>query len=129
MCYEAEGGDPANAGLQHARKFLEPVKATHLWITYSDMWTLAGVVAIQEMGGPNIPWKPGRTDFVDDSKLPPRGRLPDATQAADHLRHIFYRTGLMIRRSFHSAAHRSGFEGKWVNNPTRFFKPVFPPFA
>ena len=25
MRYEAEGGDPANAGLQHARVFLEPV--------------------------------------------------------------------------------------------------------
>ena len=26
MRYEAEGGDPANAGLQHARVFLEPVR-------------------------------------------------------------------------------------------------------
>ena len=25
MRYESEGGDPANAGLQHARAFLEPV--------------------------------------------------------------------------------------------------------
>lgn len=36
MRYEAEGGDPANAGLQHARVFLEPVKAKHPWITYSE---------------------------------------------------------------------------------------------
>ena len=27
MRYEAEGGDPANAGLQHARVFLEPVRS------------------------------------------------------------------------------------------------------
>ena len=27
MRYEAEGGDPANAGLQHARVFLEPVSS------------------------------------------------------------------------------------------------------
>lgn len=72
MRYEAEGGDPANAGLQHARVFLEPVKDKHSWITYSDLWTLAGVVAIKEMGGPDIAWKGGRTDFVDDSRLPPR---------------------------------------------------------
>ena len=89
MRYEAEGGDPANAGLQHARVFLEPVKEKHGWITYSDLWTLAGVVAIKEMGGPDIPYKgygsseassirltnhgnSGRTDFVDDSRLPPR---------------------------------------------------------
>ena len=36
MRYEAEGGDPANAGLQHARVFLEPIKAKHSWITYSE---------------------------------------------------------------------------------------------
>lgn len=45
------------------------------------------------MGGPKIPWKSGRTDFVDDSKCAPRGRLPDASQAHDHLRKIFYRMG------------------------------------
>ena len=93
MRYEAEGGDPANAGLQHARVFLEPVKAKHSWITYADLWTLAGVVAIKEMGGPDIEWKGGRTDYVDDSKLPPRGRLPDGAQGAEHLRFVFYRMG------------------------------------
>ena len=52
MRYEAEGGDPANAGLQHARVFLEPIKEKHSWITYADLWTLAGVVAIEQMSGP-----------------------------------------------------------------------------
>lgn len=94
--YETEGGDPANAGLQHARVFLEPIKEKYpvsftpnlsltpaerdsdvlrrwtgtsdlhycpQWISYSDLWTLAGVVAVKEMGGPDIPWKAGRTDF------------------------------------------------------------------
>ena len=37
MRYEAEGGDEANAGLQHARAFLEPVKAKHPWISYADL--------------------------------------------------------------------------------------------
>ena len=73
MRYEREGGDPANAGLQHARAFLEPVKKKFPWITYADLWTLAAVVAIQEMGGPQINWKGGRTDFTDDNKIPPRG--------------------------------------------------------
>ncbi|KAF7936563.1 uncharacterized protein EAE97_007929 [Botrytis byssoidea] len=129
MRYESEGGDPANAGLQHARVFLEPVKAKHPWITYADLWTLAGVVAIKEMGGPDIPWQGGRTDYVDDSKLPPRGRLPDAAQGSDHLRWIFYRMGFNDQEIVAlSGAHnlgrchsdRSGFEGAWVNNPTRF---------
>jgi len=129
MRYESEGGDPANAGLQHARVFLEPIKSKHAWITYADLWTLAGAVAIQEMGGPEIPWQGGRTDYVDDSKLPPRGRLPDGAKGADHLRHVFYRMGFNDREIVAlSGAHslgrchsdRSGFEGAWVNNPTRF---------
>lgn len=134
MRYEGEGGDPANAGLQHARVFLEPVKAKHTWITYSDLWTLAGVVAIKEMGGPEIPWKGGRTDFVDDSKLPPRGRLPDGAKGADHLRFIFGRMGfsdqeIVCLSGAHNLgrchADRSGFEGAWVNNPTRFSNQYF----
>ncbi|MCJ1335412.1 hypothetical protein MMC09_000682 [Bachmanniomyces sp. S44760] len=129
MRYEAEGGDPANAGLQHARVFLEPVKAKHSWITYADLWTLAGVVAVKEMGGPDIEWKGGRTDYVDDSKLPPHGRLPDGAQGSDHLRFIFNRMGFSDQEIVAlSGAHnlgrchsdRSGFEGAWVNNPTRF---------
>lgn len=129
MRYEAEGGDPANAGLQHARVFLEPVKEKHSWITYSDLWILAGVVAIKEMGGPQITFKPGRTDYVDDSKLPPRGRLPDGAQGAEHIRFIFGRMGFSDQEIVAlSGAHnlgrchtdRSGFEGAWVQNPTRF---------
>ncbi|KAF5714847.1 heme-binding peroxidase [Fusarium mundagurra] len=134
MRYEAEGGDPANAGLQNARLFLEPVKRLHPWITYSDLWTLAGVTAIRAMGGPEIDWLPGRTDFTDDSKLPPRGRLPDAAQGANHIRDIFYRMGFNDREIVAlSGAHslgrchteNSGFEGKWVNNPTRFSNQYF----
>lgn len=134
MRYEGEGGDEANAGLQHARTFLEPIKAKHPWITYADLWTLAGVVAIKEMGGPDIAWQGGRTDYVDDSKIPPRGRLPDAAQGADHLRFIFYRMGFNDQEIVAlSGAHnlgrchsdRSGFEGPWVNNPTRFSNQYF----
>jgi len=134
MRYEAEGGDPANAGLQHARVFLEPIKKKYDWITYADLWTLAGVVAIEEMGGPKINWLPGRTDYVDESKLPPRGRLPDAAQGSDHLRWIFYRMGFNDQEIVAlSGAHnlgrchsdRSGFEGAWVNNPTRFSNTYF----
>lgn len=134
MRYEAEGGDPANAGLHHARLFLEPVKRLHTWITYSDLWTLAGVTAIRAMGGPEIEWLPGRTDYVDDSKLPPRGRLPDAALGSEHIRNVFYRMGFTDREIVAlCGAHNlgrchttnSGFEGKWVNNPTRFSNQYF----
>ncbi|KAH6648408.1 peroxiredoxin [Truncatella angustata] len=134
MRYEKEGGDPANAGLAHARAFLEPIKEKFPWITYADLWCLAAVVAVKEMGGPEVKWQGGRTDFTDDSKIPPRGRLPDAAQGADHIRHIFYRMGFNDQEIVAlSGAHnlgrchtdRSGFEGKWVNNPTRFSNQYF----
>lgn len=39
------------------------------------------------MGGPKIPWRPGRIDgFAKDAT--PDGRLPDASQAQDHLRSV-----------------------------------------
>ncbi|KAG9523949.1 cytochrome c peroxidase-like protein, partial [Aureobasidium melanogenum] len=134
MRYEAEGGDEANAGLQHARVFLEPIKEKHSWISYADLWTLAAVVALKEMGGPQIKWLPGRTDYVDDSKLPPRGRLPDGAQGADHIRFIFYRMGFTDQEIVAlSGAHnlgrmhmdRSGFHGPWVPNGTRFNNTYF----
>ncbi|KAI1205480.1 heme peroxidase [Annulohypoxylon truncatum] len=136
MRWEAEGGDPANAGLQHARAFLEPVKHEFPWITYADLWTLAGAVAISAMGGPEIEWRGGRSDFEDekDERVPPRGRLPDGALGADHLRSVFYRMGFDDREIVAlSGAHslgrchidRSGFEGKWVNNPTRFSNQYF----
>lgn len=134
MRYEKEGGDPANAGLQHARAFLEPLKRRFPWITYADLWTLAGAEAVQAMGGPRIPWRGGRSDFADDSRVPPRGRLPDGAQGADHLRHVFYRMGFSDQEIVAlSGAHnlgrchadRSGFDGKWVNQPTRFSNQYF----
>jgi len=134
MRYEKEGGDPANAGLQHARKFLEPVKEKHSWISYSDLWTMAGCVAIQSMGGPFIKWEPGRTDFTDDTKIPPRGRLPNAALGSEHLRQIFYRMGFNDQEIVAlSGAHnlgrchpdRSGFSGPWVNTPTKFSNSYF----
>jgi len=39
------------------------------------------------MGGPKIPWRPGRIDgFAKDAT--PDGRLPDAAQGQDHLRAV-----------------------------------------
>ena len=49
--FPTEANDGANAGLGLARKVLEPIKAKYPWITYADLWTLAGAVAIESMGG------------------------------------------------------------------------------
>jgi cytochrome c peroxidase len=49
MRFSPESDHSANAGLNYARERLEPVKKQNPEITYSDLWSLAGVTAIQEM--------------------------------------------------------------------------------
>lgn len=126
MRFAPEGDHGANAGLVAARDFLAPVKEKFSWITYSDLWTLAGVAAIQEMQGPKIPWRPGRSDR-DESFCTPDGRLPDGAKGSDHLRGIFGRMGFSDRDIVTlSGAHalgrchtdRSGFDGPWTFSPT-----------
>lgn len=126
MRFAPESDHGANAGLKHARDFLEPVKQKFPWITYSDLWILGGVAAIQEMLGPAIPYRPGRTD-KDVSGCTPDGRLPDGAKTQDHLRDIFYRMGfndqeIVALCGAHALGRchtdRSGFSGPWTFSPT-----------
>ena len=95
--HNPEAGHGANAGLHLARDSLEKVKTMFPGMSYADLYTFAGVVAISQMGGPDIKWEPGRVDFVPGSGTPD-GRLPDADkgeikQTIQHLRDIFHRMG------------------------------------
>lgn len=134
MRFFTESSDDANNGLHYARSALEPIKLKNPWISYSDLWTLAGVVAIEAMGGPAVSWRPGRKDKLSDKDCPPNGRLPDATQGASHIRDVFYRMGFNDREIVAlSGAHtlgrchkdRSGFIGPWTYTPTRFSNQYF----
>lgn len=49
MRFNPESNHGANLGLQLARDKLEEIKKKNPEITYSDLWSLAAVVAIQEM--------------------------------------------------------------------------------
>lgn len=49
MRFKPESGHGANAGLSIARDILEDVKKKYSWISYSDLWSIGGVAAIQEM--------------------------------------------------------------------------------
>ncbi|CAG8590201.1 9792_t:CDS:2 [Ambispora gerdemannii] len=133
MRFAQEGGYGANAGLNVARDKLESIKEKNPEISYSDLWTLAGVVAIQELGGPTIPWRPGRVD-ADVSLTTPDGRLPDAEKGAKHIRDIFYRMGFDDREivaliGAHALGRchptRSGFDGPWTSSPTVFTNDFF----
>ena len=59
MRFNKEAAHGGNAGLQHARALMEPVKAANPDMTYADIYVLAGVVAIEEMGGPNVGFRWG----------------------------------------------------------------------
>ncbi|KAL3484334.1 heme peroxidase [Aspergillus germanicus] len=103
------------------------------WISYSDLWTLAGVTAVQELGGPTVPWRPGRHD-AQSTACTPDGRLPNAAKGPSHLRDIFYRMGFDDREIVAlSGAHalgrahtdRTGYEGPWDFSPTVFTNEFF----
>lgn len=126
MRFAPESNHGANAGLINARDFLEPVKAKFPWISYSDLWILGGVCSIQEMLGPKIPYRVGRADR-DFNSCTPDGRLPDASQGADHVRNIFYRMGfndqeIVALAGAHALGrchtNNSGFDGPWTFSPT-----------
>jgi len=134
MRYDPESAHGANAGLAVARERLEKVKAKYPGLSYADLWTLAGCVAVESMGGPKIPWRPGRSDFAGPASPVPDGRLPDAGQGQDHIRTTFYRMGFndqeivaLIGAHAVGRCHkdRSGFDGPWTNSPTVFSNDFF----
>ncbi|OWZ61950.1 cytochrome c peroxidase, mitochondrial [Cryptococcus neoformans] len=133
MRFKPEAEHSANNGLHVAREHMEKIKQEFPWISYGDLWTLGGVCAIQESGGPTIPWRPGRIDGYA-AQVTPDGRLPDATQAQDHLRFIFNRMGFNDQEIVAlSGAHamgrchpnRSGFDGPWTFSPVTFSNQYF----
>lgn len=134
MRFQPEADHGANAGLHLARGALEPVKAKHLGMSHADLYTLAGVVAVEEMGGPEVPWRPGRTDAATGDACPPDGRLPDASKDENHIRAIFGRMGFSDREMValtgaHSLGRchtdRSGYDGPWTRAPTTFSNLYF----
>ena len=134
MRFEPEVTDDANAGLAMMQDILKPVKAKFPELSYADLWTMAGTQAIKLMGGPDIPFNYGRTDRPDSSAWPPNGRLPDASQGAEHLRDVFYRMGfgdkeIVVLSGAHTlgSCHRlrSGFDGPWTTNPLKFDNEYF----
>ncbi|BGP17066.1 hypothetical protein JCM10213_000296 [Rhodosporidiobolus nylandii] len=133
MRFAPEANHGANAGLEHARNHLEKIKEKFPEITYSDLWTLAGVVAVAELGGPLVPWRAGRKDG-NVEHCTPDGRLPDGDKGSDHLRQIFYKMGMNDQEIVAlSGAHalgrchtdRSGFDGPWQYSPTTFSNEYF----
>eukprot|EP01116_Phalansterium_solitarium_P019833 TRINITY_DN5682_c0_g1_i1.p1 TRINITY_DN5682_c0_g1~~TRINITY_DN5682_c0_g1_i1.p1 ORF type:complete len:420 (+),score=156.48 TRINITY_DN5682_c0_g1_i1:103-1362(+) len=135
MRFAPESTDPDNAGLSIIRDLLVPVKAAHPEISHADLYAIAGVVAIEFLGGPKVPFNFGRVDFPDARLCPANGRLPDALKGASHLREVFgVRMGFSDREIVAlSGAHtlgrchrvRSGFDGPWTSKPLSFDNEYF----
>ncbi|KAL3718848.1 hypothetical protein ACJRO7_003887 [Eucalyptus globulus] len=132
MKHAAELSHGANSGLDVAVRLLQPIKDQFPIITYADFYQLAGVVAVEVTGGPEVAFHPGRED---KPQPPPEGRLPDATKGCDHLRQVFgVQMGLSDKDIVAlSGGHtlgrchkeRSGFEGTWTANPLIFDNSYF----
>eukprot|EP00934_Nitzschia_sp_Nitz4_P002817 Nitzschia sp. Nitz4//scaffold84_size84139//59534//60601//NITZ4_005207-RA/size84139-processed-gene-0.20-mRNA-1//-1//CDS//3329559060//2807//frame0 len=139
MRHNPEASYGNNAGLDKARDALEPVKAKHPEISYADLYTFSGVVAVEEAGGPKIPFVLGRVDEPDGSKSDPKDRLPNANMGShantiQHMRDIFGRMGFtdqeMVALLGAHAMGRchtdaSGFWGPWTNAETTFSTEYF----
>jgi cytochrome c peroxidase len=128
MRYEPESKHGANAGLEVARALLEPIAKKYPGVTVADLWQFAAVVAIEEMGGPKVPFRFGRIDKTAEG-CTPDGRLPDASQGSDHVRNVFYRMGfndqeIVALLGAHALGRchttRSGYDGPWTKAPTMF---------
>lgn len=136
---QPELGHGANAGLDSAVAKLELVKARNPAISYADLYILAGVTAIEEMGGPVVPFAFGRTDETDGRRCPEEGRLPGADAGSkpstiQHIRDIFYRMGFSDQEivaliGAHAVGRcypsRSGYSGPWTNAEWTFSNEYF----
>lgn len=63
MRFEPESLHGANNGLNIARGLMEEIKKEFDWISYGDLWTLAGVAAVQVCGGVLVRFKMAHVSF------------------------------------------------------------------
>jgi catalase (peroxidase I) len=147
MRFAPEKDDPENNGLGYARELLAKVHQDFPQLSLADIYVLAGCVALEVTGGPEVAFTPGRTDAPEGSvgcphgllpmaefhlKGPPGedGRIPGWEKLAAHIRDIFGRMGFTDREmvALISGGHtygrchpeHSGYAGVWIENPLEF---------
>jgi len=133
MRFEPVASYRVNKGLSRALDLLNPIKEKFHEISYADLWQYSAVVAINKMGGPEVPFRYGRMDH-DASRATPEDRLPSADSDAERLRDLFSRKGFTEQEivalsgahcvgQFHEAT--SGFQGKWTADEKKFSNQYF----
>jgi len=133
MRFKEELAHGGNAGLDKIVAKLEPVHANFPKVSYADLYTLAGVTALEAAGLPGVGWKAGRVDELTPDAVTPDGRLPAADKGSPSatikaLRmDVFYRMGFNDQEIVAlSGAHAlgrchpdaSGYSGPWTPTPT-----------
>jgi cytochrome c peroxidase len=139
MRFQREGTYGENKGLENAHRFLEVIKTKFPWISYSDLWTLAAVVALEEMAIPGfdfkINWIGGRVDEAVEIKPGPHDLLPGSQHEAGEIRKRFNRMGFMddeeivVLLGAHAIgkSHQefTGHDGAWTRQPNVFANQFF----
>ncbi|CAF1221633.1 unnamed protein product [Didymodactylos carnosus] len=118
------------------RQRLGQIKQDFPLISYADLYVLCGVVAISQMGGPKVPFRPGRVD-IDPNNLiivqqANRFPLPEDSKETMHAKFRLMGFGKKEMVTLLDAyclgrcyTDRSGFDGPWVDHPTKFTNEYF----
>ncbi|CAG8608904.1 12049_t:CDS:2, partial [Funneliformis caledonium] len=110
--------NPRNIRLKDATKLLSSVEKNHKEVSKCDLWSLAGVIAVEVLGGPKIPWKFGRKDgTISEEDIPGISLNPDV------IRKEFKPLGFTDRDivafiGAHTVGRSAG--GKWTESNNRF---------
>lgn len=130
------GLDPA---LLDIINHLKSIQSAYPAISNADLWSFAGAYAVANSGGPNIKWRPGRSDYQAFTAGNYPGRNPKLLQPTedniDNIRSAMSVLGirndedivaLFGARCMASAkAPYDGFNGTWSVDPHRFTNEYF----
>lgn len=134
-----EKSDPDNRGIPVYTEWVKTtIKSKFPDTSLADLYTLGAAVAVPHLGGPDIVWRPGRTDF-ETSKCPSQcpfkpGMLPQAdlmtmVKTRRQIQSTFKRMGfgkreMVVLLGAHSVGQMhvqfSRFLGAWTTTPLVF---------
>ncbi|MEW5313214.1 MAG: hypothetical protein WDW38_004800 [Sanguina aurantia] len=110
--FPSEAANFRSAGITDALAVLAAIKVAHPCITFADLSSLAGSIAVEISGGPAIAWYPGRLDSLLPGPTSPQfsTRIPDPMFNAAGVSYFYTNVGLTIREStvFNGGGHSIG---------------------
>jgi len=128
--------EPGNGGLHPVENMLEPVyQQVKSLVSRADFWVIAAYTAVQDAGGPMMPFKSGRVDCTSATFFKPAGLLPSPEGDWTSVSATFVtRMGLTIQDTValmgahvlgRAQLQNSGYEFAWVTAPNKFTNAFF----